>query len=253
MKTPWTEISESAGRMVGALISPLVGLGSRLRRARLFHPEGVCYDAQVAPVLSRRKRPVPAELAAALGELAVRLSGDALIRMSSALWKGGRELPDGLGCAIRFPGSEDGAGDQDLLLATTPHVLVAALAPLWTNPHDFLSNRYYGASPFRVQGVGRLYLRAVPLAAGVGTGNRAARLQQAVAQGTAVLRLEVWPVRKGTGWVPLVEIRLMKPAAVDQEALRFSPYRTGFGLEPEGFIHGLRLWTYAMSQNARDI
>ncbi|MEO8183439.1 MAG: hypothetical protein ABI895_31785 [Deltaproteobacteria bacterium] len=38
---------------------------------------------------------------------------------------------------------------------------------------------------------------------------------------------------------------------LDQEALRFDPFRAGRGVTPVGFVHALRRATYLASQRAR--
>src|SRR5512133_876672 len=106
-------VQESVGRALGVAMAPLVAVGSLVRRARLFHPDGLVYAAEVTPIGG-----------AGVGSpAACRLAGPALVRVSSSLWKAPAEWPDILGLAIRF--REDaaitpvpGGGDQDLLLVT---------------------------------------------------------------------------------------------------------------------------------------
>jgi hypothetical protein len=38
---------------------------------------------------------------------------------------------------------------------------------------------------------------------------------------------------------------------LDQEALRFDPFRDGRGITPVGFVHSMRKLTYLASQRAR--
>jgi hypothetical protein len=52
-------------------------------------------------------------------------------------------------------------------------------------------------------------------------------------------------------WEPVARIVLLEPARLDQERLRFSPFRDGMGISPRGFVHGLRRATYLLSQIAR--
>ncbi len=46
-------------------------------------------------------------------------------------------------------------------------------------------------------------------------------------------------------------ITLAHRARVDDEALRFRPFRTGRGLKPRGFVHALRRGVYKVSQWSR--
>ena len=235
-----TDLSGLAGKAAGFLLAPLFGVGSFLRQARFFHPEGVCYKAQVQPAAGELH---------ALGE---RLGPEALVRLSGAWWRS-HEWPDVLGVALRFQevaGAPPRDDDQDLLLATIPVPVFTPLAPLWTNVHDFLDNTYYGVSPFAVTGVGSLRFRLRPAATSPAGPDRVSRIAAAAAAGTAIFHLEAQHAL-GTGWQPLAEIRLMVELALDQQALRFSPFRKGRGIAPRGFVHGLRRGVYICSQASR--
>lgn len=254
METRIERAREGLGLAAGALLAPLFGIGSALRGARVLHPSGRCYRAEVTPVATDP----------ALGRVASRLAGPALVRLSSAWWRGDREWPDLLGCALRFGGAEPEGSAQDLLLATTPSAWLLPLGPLWTDVHDFLRNRYYGIAPFQLdEGGRRARLRLVPMGGALGLGasggdgvgvagreGRDGRLRRAVAEGRAVLRLEARP-RLHLAYQPLALVRLTEPVALDQAALRFSPFRSGRGLRPVGFLHALRRLPYLLSQLAR--
>jgi hypothetical protein len=223
---------ERLGKLTGFLLAPWTGAVSALRHARMFHPEGTVWQARVTA------------LRGPFGELARRLEGEALVRLSTAWWRGGKEWIDVLGIAVRI-------GPQDLLFATIQHPWTMLLAPATTEQHDFLANDYFAVSPFDVDGVGRCKLRLVsPRPRGL-HGDREERLQEAVARGQAALRLEVKRLSGSEGWQPVAEIALAEPARVDQEALRFSPFRNGRGITPRGFVNMLRRGTYALSQLAR--
>src|SRR5215216_4169277 len=77
-------LAEKCGLAVGAGLSPLTAALSSARQARMFHPDGVVYQAATEPATS----------APELRGLADRLAGTALVRFSSALWRGGHEWPD---------------------------------------------------------------------------------------------------------------------------------------------------------------
>jgi hypothetical protein len=233
-------LRERSGVVFGWLLAPLTGALSLLRRARMFHPEGALLHARVEALSG----PFPG--------LARRLEGPALARLSTAWWRGGKEWLDALGVAIRLgsePGVEEKPGDQDLLFATIRHPWTTPLAPLTTAQHDFLANDYYAVSPFEVAGVGRARLRLVSSRPPALRGkDRAARLDEAVAAGEAWLRLEL---RAGGDWMPVARVVLLERAPLDQERLRFSPFRDGKGISPRGFVSGLRRATYLLSQLAR--
>jgi hypothetical protein len=133
-------LRERAGELTGWAIAPAVRAASRARGARMFHPEGRTFAAQVTP------------LDATLGP---RLAGPALVRLSAALWRNGFPHLDVLGLAIRFGWSAPDHGDQDLLFATIPSPLTLALAPFTTRAGNYFANRLWAVAPFDVDGFGR--------------------------------------------------------------------------------------------------
>jgi hypothetical protein len=238
-----------AGWLAGLALAPLTGGVSALRRSRMFHPRGVLYRAEVEPAPGN----------AALESLALALAGPALVRWSSAWWKRG-EHTDVLGCAIRFGSDPLHAvaqpGDQDLLLATIRRPWSMPFAPWTTNFHDFLANHYYGVSPFRV-GTRRIEWRLAPEQEAPPGPNRNERLELAVRAGHASLRLELADYSGplfpplGESFRSVVRLHLREPVELDQEALRFDPFRAGRGITPVGFVHFMRKATYLASQRAR--
>jgi hypothetical protein len=205
----------------------------------MFHPDGVVYRASVEPATS------DSDLLA----LAQRLTGEALVRFSSALWRNDREWPDVLGVALRF------SSGQDLLLATIRFPWTMPFAPLATNFRSFLWNHYHAVSPFEVDGVGLVKLRLRSPRLGNGTRlSRAEHLQQAAAQGKAVTELQVRRLALAPTerhWQSVARVTLQAPLDVDQAALRFSPFEDAAGIRPTGFVHAIRVAAYAASQAAR--
>jgi hypothetical protein len=246
-------LAEHAGTLVGLLLAPFTALVSAARRARTFHPEGVVYRGVVGPVAEAEGGPFAA--------LARRLEGPVIARASTALWRGGREWMDALGLALRFrdggeaPASaEPSEGDQDLLFATIRHPWTTPFAPLTTRVHDFLANDYYAVSPFFADGVGRVEFRLVsPRTARPGApgARRDELLARDVAEGRACFELEVRALERGAPWTPVAVVRLVERVSIDDDALRFSPFREGRGIRPVGFVHALRRAAYAASQQAR--
>ena len=208
----------------------------------MFHPEGTTYRGQVQPLPG----PYPG--------FARRLEGPALVRLSTAWWRRAKEWIDVLGVAVRLgrdPSANPDPGDQDLLFATIQHPWTMPFAPFTTEQHDFLANDYYAVSPFDVAGVGRTKLRLVSAhPRRLQSRDRGERLAEAVRRGDAWFRLEL---RVEKRWVQVAQITLVEEAVVDQERLRFSPFRDGKGITPRGFVHGLRRATYLLSQLARPV
>jgi hypothetical protein len=241
-------LSENLGRFVGALWGPVVRAGAKLRHARLLHPEGITFRAELSAL----------DTHAHLQGLAVNLPGPALVRLSTALWRGHREWPDVLGLAVRLRATKTvtevpSDGDQDLLFATLRSAWTLGLAPLTTDPHDWMKNDYYAVSPFEVTGLGRVKLRLVSHREEAPGQSRVERLQAAVQAGQALFTFEARPLHGELAgqWCPLAELRLVEEITLDPALLRFWPFRTGRGIQPVGFLHSTRIPTYRQSQKAR--
>jgi hypothetical protein len=226
---------EVLGDAIGRVVAPVTAAVSTLRHARTFHPDGIVCAGRVLP-LARRS----------FGDLGERLAGDVIARFSAALWKGRQRRFDVLGVALRFE------GDQDLLMATIRSPFTMPLSPVATRTHDFGANRYWAVSPFEVDGVGRLKFRLSPIDVDGGDGSREERLIGAVEHGRCAWMLEarrVWQV----GYAPVARVVMQRIAdEIDQEELRFDPFRTGLGIVPSGLVHAIRPGAYAGSQRGRD-
>lgn len=241
------EAREAIGRAIGGLLAPFAAIGSLTRGARLFHPDGVVYRAEVQPLADE----------GLLGELAQRLSGTALVRLSGALfrWRG-VDKPDILGIALRFKGNAELTakavqGDQDLLLVSSRSLLRLPFGPFTTKAHDFLANTYYAILPFHVDGLGQVKWRLSTSGVKTTGRNRHERLDQSVCLGIARLHLEVRPAKGGAPWTPVVGIDLREQIQVDQEKLAFNPFRSGLGIHPIGLFQSTRAAVYAASQAGR--
>lgn len=243
-------LEDVLGRTVGTLFGPPFRAISEKRHARSIHAEGICLRADVVPLMT----------GPSLLTVGQRLAGPALVRLSTALWRGGKEWPDILGAAVRFtrelPLVEQARpGDQDLLFSTMRHMWTLAPAALFTTQvHDYLDNDYFGIAPFEVQGVGRLKIRLTsPQSDTPRQGTRVERLQQAMSAGTAVLTFEAQCLDSGAPhtWTPLADLFLREEVTLDPELLRFSPFRDGLGITPKGFLHNVRRSAYPQSQEGR--
>lgn len=238
---------ELLGLLVGGLLAPFVYVGSLIRGARLFHPDGVVCRVEITALATEG----PA------GELAARLAGDALVRLSGGLFRGPREPKDILGAAFRFgPSGEPAAGDQDLLLATFTSFLTLPRTLGGVKERDYLANTYTSVASYAAPGLARVRVRLVPApgserpgAAPEVAGDRVTLLDAAIAADRARLVLELAP--HGGAWVPLAGVRLVARLPVDERALRFDPLRAGRGLRPIGWFRGLRRVVYPVSQAAR--
>jgi hypothetical protein len=216
-----------------------------VRHARVFHPRGVVLWGSAVPVAGSD----------ALHDAGARLAGAVLVRFSGAWWKT-RQWPDVLGCALRFtrapaPSVEPQPGDQDLLLATVRVPATTLLAPLATRVDDYLRNHYFGVSPFVFPPLGRIKLRLAPTQHSPGGSTRQERLLAGLDDAPIELQLQARSARLRSRYAPIASIVLREPVAIDQEALSFDPFRTGRDLTPSGFVHSMRIASYAASRRAR--
>ncbi|MFL5319227.1 MAG: hypothetical protein ACJ790_06185 [Myxococcaceae bacterium] len=236
--------SDLAGDVGGWLLSPVTSAIAAVRRSRMFHPDGVVLMATVEPDGDSTQ----------LAQLAQKLEGYALVRLSSAWWKGNREWPDDLGLAVRFRKTDEvspeaAEGDQDLLFATIRSPWTTVLAVLSTKIHDFLANDYYAVSPFQVEGVGRVKWRLVSSRPETHGHSRVERLLNAVRSTGAVFTLQA--KLSGQPYRNVAKLRLIQPVEIDQRRLRFDPFRDARGIVPVGFVQMLRRGAYAGSQKTR--
>jgi hypothetical protein len=240
-------VRERLGDLVGLSWAPFVALISALRRARMFHPRGIVFTGRCDSIADPP-----------LASIGARLDGRVLARCSQALWRRETRSVDVLGIALRFRrgegaalGAVAGAQDQDLLFATIRSPLTMLLSPFTTDTRDFLGNQYRAVSPFDAGVEGRVMLRLVPLEPPPrGRGTRGDRLRAAVASGRARWSLQARRTLS-LRWHPVAVVELEREASLDQEALRFDPFRDGAGLVPVGFVQSIRRTVYAASQWAR--
>jgi hypothetical protein len=161
-----------------------------------------------------------------------------------------------LGVALRLRKDESvdanvADDDQDLLFATIRSPFTMLFAPFTTDAHDYFNNQYWAVSPFDVPGIGKVKFRISPSALHAPSKlNRDARLLTIAASGRATLRVEARQPYC-PHWSSIATITLHDRANIDQEALRFSPFHSGRGIVPRGFVHALRKHAYPASQRGR--
>jgi hypothetical protein len=241
-------IVEGLGGAAGILLAPWVAVGSFLRGARLFHPEGVVCAADVIPLVQ----------SGPLAQTSNVLAGSALVRLSSAIRRNRPKRRDVLGIAVRFRADPaisviPSLSDQDMLFATFRTLPAIVTALLTTRSQDFLANNYYAILPFNAPGLGRTKWRLVGSHIKVAGEDRYDRLLRAVSEGAAVFRLEVRKAAPGAIYEPVAEIHLRELVDVNQAALLFHPYRAGRGIVPVGFFQAMRLATYPASYLGRTL
>jgi hypothetical protein len=230
------EVRERIGSLIGKTWAPAIAAIAKARQARMFHPVGLTFEGTAAPMGEDGE----------LGSIGEALAGRVLARCSAALWKKPLEHFDVLGIALRFM-----PDDQDLLFATIISPLTMPLSPLTTNAHDFMANRYWAVAPFALRSGRRVKLRLVPIERRRdGEGPRNTRLRHDVKNNEAALMLQARRTLHRT-WESVALIRFDRERHLDQNALRFDPFKAGRGIEPVGLVHAIRRAAYAASQRAR--
>ena len=215
---------EKIGLIHGYILGFFTGLISFLRSSRMFHPRGVVFGAEVDSKFLPEK---------------------ALVRFSSAWWKN-KEWPDALGISIRF--HEDNK-IQDLLFASFSSPLLLFISPFITNFKDYLENMYYGVGFF--QRDGRIVKYQIhPIRTEKIQGSRKQRLEHDYLQGETTLELLEEDQETKESKV-IASIRLVERLEIDQEQIRFSPFRNDFNILPRGYLQYLRVGAYKLSQWAR--
>lgn len=242
------QLTEWLGRAASVAVAPVTFTTSVIRRARVFHPSGFVHRAEVTP-----HEFVPQSMHIT----ATRLSGPALVRLSSALFQD--ERPDVLGVGVTIRGD---APPQDLLFASARSLLALPFAFATTNVHDFLANEYFAIAPFQLDGVGRVRMRLRPRRGPAPRrdgpphtqlDDREVRIDEAAALGAAAFDLEIRPGRGGLRglWVPFLTIQLHEEVELPDDALELTPFHDGRGLHPVGFVNAVRRLSYAASRAGR--
>jgi hypothetical protein len=226
---------------IGALVALVflalpIFVRSLLRRARAFHGAGTVCRAEVT----------------ALDDVVgPRLAGAARVRLSPSTGDENSTSPGILGMAIKL------GDDQDLAFGTFESFAHVGDGTKHTDVADYLANQYASVAPWRVRGLGVMWLRVVPDPAAVAaaTGTRVERLDAAIAAGRAKLALEAREAPGADGAVRgrLAELRLVERLPADDPKFHISMYRTGRGIVPTGFRNGVRAVVYPVSQFARGL
>lgn len=215
--------------MLDAVTATTFRVLSSLRGARVFHPEGVAFDARwdaIDPVLPP---------ASPLGESGHR----AVVRLSRAVGLP-TPLPDLLGVAVKVLDVHGEGRDQDLLLVSVGPGPVGQR--VLTPARDFTHTTFSSLLPYAV---GR---RRTPIVADVhGPGpSTFGELRDA-----AACALEVQLFLGSGGHFGRVALGRRLDDRIAR-ALRFDPWHTGDELRPTGVLNRLRRPAYEASQRGRD-
>jgi hypothetical protein len=221
------------GMIVGIVLALPIFVFSFIRAARAFHPRGtVCR----------------AELVALDPVVGARIAGAARVRLSGSTGDENSTVQTVLGMAIKL------ANGQDLPLATFEAFAKLGDATKHTNVADYLANEFASVSPWRVRGLGIVWLRAVPVAPSpASSGTRTERLAAAIQASQAMFVIEARDA-PGPGAAVrsrLAELRLVERLADDDPRFEISMFHTAAGFVPTGTRNGIRAIVYPVSQLAR--
>ena len=216
----------------GAASAALFGLASFLRRARVFHPDGVAFDATFEA-----------------GGSGVLPAGahDAVVRFSRGAGLP-EAMPDILGLALRLLDVHGPALHQDLLLVTSGSRpgLRHALLPARTVGHE----RWSTLLPYEVGGR-RVVFGARPLSPALDGARHLEDLRQ-LAGGGDPLRFALEMAEPGGPWDGIGTVTVGEERPEEEgERLRFNPANTGGGIQPVGLLQTIRRRAYRGSQKGR--
>ena len=215
----------------GVAAAAVLGTASAVRRARIFHPDGIAHRATFhvapgghgAPLLDREAE------------------HRAVVRLSRGVGLPG-SVPDVLGLAVRIEDAHGPGAHQDLLLVTSGSGPVSrhALVPARRFDHPQWSTLL----PYRLGGRTVLF-GARPLDVPAG----ADRLEDLDAESMR-FGVDVAPIR--APWERVGVLHLGERLSdAEAEALRFDPSNSGGGIEPAGVVQAIRRLAYRASQRAR--
>jgi hypothetical protein len=211
-------------------------LASAVRRARVFHPDGVA----VAGDLVVGAGLVGSEL------LSPGRRTRALVRLSRGIGLPER-WPDVLGLAAKVPDAYGRGADQDFLLATVPNA--TALRRRLALARSFDSRPYSTLLRYGVGG------RAILVGATVTVDGASPRTLGDVAAAVRDRRLSITLLAADAGAPSWRAIATIRPDEVladpDGRRLGFDPWNTGGGIRPLGFLNRLRRVAYPASRRGR--
>jgi hypothetical protein len=209
------------------------------RGGKAVHPHGVVYEARLlidgasGPALGSELLDTPA-------------AHMAIMRFSRSLGLP-RPLPDLLGVSLRVIDAYGVDRHQDVLMVSSVDrpVLHHGFVPA----SDVQQRLYSSSLPYRA-GTQKFLLGVVPDPASPRPqgGGEFDRLGRAAAGGRLFFGLAVAPVNGRFRRIGTLHVRERLPDTLD--ALRFSPFNCGGGLQPVGLLNRLRDYAYPLSQRA---
>jgi hypothetical protein len=231
--------------LADTVASTAMQLGSTLRSARVFHPDGIAHRVSIT-IRPTAAAPDATPLGVELLDREGTYTGVARFSRGASLPE---PLPDVLGLAIRIDDAHGHGQDQDILLGSSLELPVGRqlLVPNLTFRGTTLSS----VLPYRLGSAGTFWLGARVCDPAGSPLVRLSALRAAIASDEVSLTLR-YASRFGA-WRTFADVRFGEALSErESDALGFNvDENTGGGIEPAGFIQALRRHAYAASQAAR--
>jgi hypothetical protein len=241
--TPGRALESATPAPVAAVMGGAFGALTRLRGARIFHPDGVGYRGVLR--IERPQRGYP-------GVPLLQRRGEHPVVFRFSRGAGVPEpLPDVLGLALRIVDVHGRGRHQDFLLVTSAdapllhHLLLPGV-------RGFLGQSFSSILLYRVGGKLRLVGTEPAGRRAGGRGGDLAELARSADRGGLRFRLALAPLTGRWSAVGELAVEERLPDA-ETDRLAFTPWNTGGGIRPVGPFMGLRRGAYRGSQRARGL
>jgi hypothetical protein len=234
-----------AFRVVDAVTATAMQVGSTVRSARVFHPDGIAHRATIT-IRPTTEEPGTPRLGVPLLDEPGTHTGIVRFSRGASLPE---PLPDVLGLAIRISDAHGPGQDQDVLVASSLEIPLGRqlLVPNVTFRGTSLSS----VLPYRLGTGGTFWLGAQILDRDGAPLVRLAQLRRAIAADELDLTLR-YAHRFGS-WRTFADVELGDQlSGAEADALGFNvDENTGGGITPAGWLQALRRHAYAASQAGR--
>lgn len=238
-------LGRAAFRIADTVTATAMQVGSSIRGARIFHPDGIAQRVQVT-IHPTAQDPDTAEVGVPLLDRPGTYRGVARFSRGASLPE---PLPDVLGLAVRIIDAHGPGQDQDILVGSSLELPVGRELLLPTV--GFRGTTLSSVLPYRLGHAGTFWLGAkvtdptgAPLV-------RLSALRRAIDAGEASLTLRY--ARRFGAWRDFAAVTFAGDLAQEEsDALAFNvDDNTGGGIAPAGFFQALRRHAYAASQAVR--
>jgi hypothetical protein len=235
-----------AFRIADSVTATAMQIGTTLRSARIFHPDGI---AQRVRVTIRPTADDPAATPLGVPLLDAPGSYDGVVRFSRGASLP-EPLPDVLGLAVRIVDAHGPGADQDILAGSSLELPLGR--QLLLPAVCFRGTTLSSVLPYRLGTDPGVFWLGARISDATGSSLvRLSALRQAIDAGEATLTLRY--ARRFGGWRDFADVAFVDDLPDEEsDALGFNvDDNTGGGIAPAGFFQALRRHAYAASQAVR--